>query len=800
MGMRVLAALCVCVLTLALFSTSVCAQSQENGFIVVTVKDAATEKPIDNAQVFLLGGDTPLSSLTNAKGLLVFPNLQPGIYHVVVKAQGYRDSDTVEADVGEAQRVNVSVTLALAMRTIASVVARSSSSVTTEDINANSPESKVSQSLLDALSKLAGVNVEDDLYGSDSAFNISLHGADASQTAYSIDGVQVRGPAAQAAGGFQDLFGAASVNFSPSAMSPAGIVSFYTAQPTKLWSYHFNGTMGNYGNTLGTWTVTGGSGKAAFVVEHSAGGKDSPLDGAWFADTSGAAYLHQGGYSRLADLFKTALTLSPATSVKYSIMSGRNATSMICSSATSLLPCSYGPNDGTRGTNLMQMISLSSIAGHVEYNAFFNGGKFGSSTFEPNRAVNGVRNPFTASSSSTWWTAGAYTSISARRHTISSGVYDEADAGSYSSSYNGAGNTSDARGSRYSSIWLYDKVKSNDKLTLEYNLSQASGTGAGSNLQFYGHGTWQPAAADVYTIGVGMGSAEPAPTLSGVAGDALTAEYDCYNNSVFVNGPGDEATRQSSLQYDAGWQHKWKRGQITISAYRNRFNGQGMFGAVPFAAEPASIFPGGPAAYLASLQQVWSQPAVCGGSPFDPSRVYVRQYVSGLDQINQGATASGRIELSRTLMALANYTVTSATLATLDPRLQFPGSYFSAGTQLPHQPVHMAGFSLVGAVPRRRLEWVVNAQFTGANNWQNLPAYTVYNAGLLFNVQRGSLRFFAGNVFGTHTGLFTTYQGVNPMPVQGGGTFAFATTPLAPRTFTVQYDVRWQQRAPKKKS
>jgi hypothetical protein len=38
------------------------------------------------------------------------------------------------------------------------------------------------------------------------------------------------------------------------------------------------------------------------------------------------------------------------------------------------------------------------------------------------------------------------------------------------------------------------------------------------------------------------------------------------------------------------------------------------------------------------------------------------------------------------------------------------------------------------------------------------------------------------------------------MPLQGGGTFAYATTPLPPRSFTVQYQVRWHQhQAPPKK-
>ncbi|HKU68157.1 MAG TPA: TonB-dependent receptor [Candidatus Baltobacteraceae bacterium] len=799
MVVRVLLFACVWALTLAPFSATALAQSQRSGFIVVTVTDASTGKPIDNAQVFLLGGDEPQSSLTNAKGLLIFENVQPGIYRVQVKAGGYADSDAAEADVGEADRVNVAVALVPSMPTIADVVVRGGVNVTTQSITEQSPERKVSQSLVDALGKIAGVDVEDQLYGSDSAFNISLHGADASQTAYSIDGVQVRGAAAQAMGGLQDLFGGASVNFSPGAMSPAGMVSFYTAQPTKLWTYRFSGVAGNYGDTLGNWTIGGGAGKTAMVFEHSAGGQDFPLDGRFYTDASGYAYTHQGGLSRTADMFKISLALSPATSVKYSILGGSARRSNICSSATALLPCGFGPGVISHSGNVMQTLSLSSIAGHVEYNIFANAGRFHSTDDEPNRTLNGVVNPYASSGSYPWWSAGLYTSASARRHTLSGGAFLNGNGSRFTSTYNASGSTSNVREERFGSIWVGDKVKSNDKLAVDYTLSQASGTGAGSNLELYAQATWQPRTADVFTLGTGIGSAQPAYTFSSVVGDAMTAQYDCFNKSVFVNGPGDEAVPQSSLQYNGGWRHSWKRGQVTFNVYRNRFSGQGMFSAVPFAAEPGSIFPNGAAAYLASLRAVWSQPTVCGASPFDASRVYVSQYVSGLDQINQGFTVSGRVALGRSLAIFPNYAVSSASLSSLDPRLTYSGSYYTPGAQLPHHPLRTAGLTFDGIAARARLEWLLNAQFTASNNWQNLPAYTVYNAGVVVTLQRGSLRLFESNLFGTHTGLFTTYQGVDPLPVAGGGSFAFATTPLPPRSFTVEYDVRWAQRAPKKK-
>ena len=257
---------------LAACTLPVVAQTLEAGAIIVTVTDINTGKPIDNAQVFLLGGDTPESSLTNVKCILVFESVQPGSYRVRVDAEGYQQTNS-PVDVGEAQRVRVTVALAptAPLKTIASVVVKASVvNITVEDVNSESAQRKVSQTLSDALNKLAGVSVDNDLYGPGSSFNISLRGADASQTGYSLDGVRLSGAAAQAIGGAQDLFTGASVNFAPSAGNNAGTVNFNTLQPTKLWNYSAY-AVGNYSKTLGVWSATGGFGKLSFALAHSGG-------------------------------------------------------------------------------------------------------------------------------------------------------------------------------------------------------------------------------------------------------------------------------------------------------------------------------------------------------------------------------------------------------------------------------------------------------------------------------------------------------------------------------------------------
>ncbi|MDQ2871600.1 MAG: hypothetical protein M3R35_00555, partial [Candidatus Eremiobacteraeota bacterium] len=135
-------------------------------------------------------------------------------------------------------------------------------------------------------------------------------------------------------------------------------------------------------------------------------------------------------------------------------------------------------------------------------------------------------------------------------------------------------------------------------------------------------------------------------------------------------------------------------------------------------------------------------------------------------------------------------------LGSLDPRLEAPGSYYGIGLQLPHHPLRTAGLTLDGILPRGKLELLANAQFTSVNNGGNLPAYTTYNAGIVFFPEVGTITLTESNIFGTHDGLFTQYAGIDPMSVIGGGHFAFSSTPLPPRQWSITYRIPWHAPAP----
>ncbi len=770
----------------------------QTGTLIVTITDAATGKPVDNADVYLLGSESPTASLSDASGLAVFAGLAPAYYRVRVEADGYAPTRTADLDLSPGQKIAIIVKLARnasALKTIASVVAHRSD-VFVVDVTSESAQRMVSQNLADALDKLAGVSVSNELYGPNSSFSIALRGADPSQTGYQINGVQVTGNAAQTAGVLQDLFTGASISFAPSALGPAGTVNFFTLQPSRLWSYSFLGSLGNYGLTTGSWNVSGGIGKMMLALQHSASGGDSPLEGLFYEDQTGNAYQHTGGYVRNSNLFTISTPISSVSTIRYTITQGLSSSTYICASATALLPCSSGPDSTSATSTTSQSFNFGSLLGHWIYNLNANYSVNRNQQAEPNRAVNGMLVPLVSSGANSSLNLSSSLNKLVRRHTISASISGSADSAAYTSTYNATQSVQNAVAYRTFSAELSDAVKASDKLTMQYSLSHSSGTGTGSTIEASSSANWRPQSADSFNLGIGVGSSNPGPSIARAIGDPLTAQYDCFNGSVFVLGPNDRPTHQTSLNYNLGWNHVIKKDSFTLQAFRTDLGGQAIQGAVPIAGEPPDIFPNDSLAqYLADLQNTWAQPTVCGSTPFDPTHVYVTQLVSGETRITQGFTISGRISLGKIALLLPSYAITNSYYSTLDPRLLLPGSYYGLGVQVPRVPVARAGLIVQSAAQHSRVGWYLNAQYTSANNPANQPAYTIYNASLVFQATRGNLVFFAGNIFGAHTGLFTTYQGIDPLPTQGGGSFALATTPLQPRSFSIQYQIRGQQHA-----
>ncbi|MGH8164078.1 MAG: TonB-dependent receptor plug domain-containing protein, partial [Rhodanobacteraceae bacterium] len=459
-------------------------------------------------EVFLLGGDSPITSLTNEQGKLSFPEVTPGLYSIEVQLTDYKRSTVPQFDVAEGAKVDIAVAMESSLRVIASVSNRGSVTITSSAIDADSAERRVSQSLKSALDKIAGVSVDDTTYGPGSAFSVSLHNHDPSQTAYSIDGIHIGGGQTQLLGAAQSLFTGASVNFQPTAGYLGGTIDFRTLRPTKLWTYNSSETLGNYGASSYSFSVTGAPAKRiAIAFQHGFDARDDFRSGLTYADQSGLPpYLHLGANQSAGDLFRVSYTVDKRTSANFSGMLVNATSSTICEDFTTLVPCGYGTVPASGGRSGFASLNVNSLIGNVQTGVFGNAqfGRYGQN--ESARIVDGVTMPPYASSdlyNGVYY--GAYASVTAKRHTDSFNFYDSAFGGTSLETYNGTPITTVQQVARQSSAGLSDKVKSNDRLALTHYISLASGTDAGTAVVVSETADWQPAKADVFEGSISLG-------------------------------------------------------------------------------------------------------------------------------------------------------------------------------------------------------------------------------------------------------------------------------------------------------
>lgn len=785
------------------------AQSQDPGTLLVVVVDARTGKPIDSAQVFILGGASPQASLTNKEGKLEFPGMGVGTYSVLVKSPGHLNSLATKIDIVADQLTTVQVTMEAQgdlanvpvptstsaagsnLKIIATV--QSHASVDVSVVPLSQAQRGVSQSLAGALGGLAGVLNGDTAYDADSAFNISLHGHDASQTGYTIDGVPVINTGSLASA--QLLFSGGSVNFSPTAGYAGGMINFSTLQPSRLWTYTATGKVGNLGAADYSFSASGSSGKFMFAVQDAYAAQDDPRSGLTYEDQSGDTFLHQGATVSTAQLFKLNYQVNPKTTLHLTEILNNQSRGIICSDFVTLAACGWGSVPVSDGRYLNTNLTLESLIGNMQvyFGVFGSGSHYGTS--QPTRTEYGTPMPgysvFGTNSNLGFF---ASATAVARQSTLTYSAVEYGFNRASSQTYNGVPvSLPQPKQSSYR-VGISDRVKSSDKITLQHGISVAGATGAGTQLVVQEGGTWQPSHADTFQGQISIGSAQPSFRSIVPVSDPLSASYDCYNGSTYVIGPSDQNTKQSSTGYDLTWRHNFKQGYVSTDVYSSSENGQGFFrGAVPVAAAPASIFPGGLSAYLQQLMAVWSQPTVCGTIPFDPTRVYLSQTIVGMRQDQRGYTVSAYLPVGHNVVLLPNYSLTSTFFATLDPRLQAVGSYYAIGAQLPHQPLVQANLIADIVTNNGALEWYAQGQYFSENNPANLPAFTTINVGLKAKIRYGTLTFIDSNLFGSYADVFGTYRGIYPMPVVGGGTFAFSSDPGQPRQWSVTWTIPWHQ-------
>ncbi len=248
-------------------------------------------------------------------------------------------------------------------------------------------------------------------------------------------------------------------------------------------------------------------------------------------------------------------------------------------------------------------------------------------------------------------------------------------------------------------LQLADVIKSSDKLALNANITSANTSGIGSSFLGGGGATWTPTTNDTVQFGAAYGSAQPGSIAPHTLSDPDAARFVCASGTTVVYGPPDPPQHQFSASYNAGWTHTWGNSQLTVDAYRQSQLGQTISGLISAAGEPPGFLPGG---YIDRLEQAWAQPTVCGNATFSPMGIYVIQPISGTARMYQGIDASARVQLGQYVMLLPTYALNIAMLVAGDPRLTVPLSPMIVGSQLPGRPIHRAGLTVDGLIPRYR--------------------------------------------------------------------------------------------------
>lgn len=800
------------VLALVAFSgaLAVRAQSSEStGIISIAVVDAASHAKLENARVFLLGPSVA-SALTNRSGIVKYTDVPSGLYRVRISKPGYRTDTSAQFELLGNKEVDVAVSMA-ASTTVPGGTASSSStsglqvigtvqarvSIATHDVDENSAVRQISDSLVDALNTLAGVDVTQSTNDPDSPQEISLHGHDESQTAVTLDGIPLSAPgtAANLRGINTDLFTGASVSFGARAGALGGGVNFTTLQPTQTWQEQLKAADGSFDKYNWSFGETGSIGKLGIALLTTKRGGNNPLTFDDYLDDSGIAYVHGGESTNAGDLVKLRYGLTDTTTLTFTALENDQFISPLCTQFTGPLPCGVGP--GNSETSRYQFVygTVQSLVGEIGLQLT----GYTSSQYSLNNDINRtidmcvgavvpcpVADPFSSESTSVTRGVAGQATVSYARHTL---TFNASTFGSTSNQLPlvETGPTATfvvptTNGVSAASYQFVDSLKLNNALSLGPTASYATTSGVGGSVLGGISGTWRPNNDDAGTFSVQAGSSQPAPSVVRTYSDPDSARVTCDAGTAQVSGPGDQPTAQSAIDYEASWTHQWSHGQITGDAYRQIQAGQLINASVTAAAA------GLPADYVGDITAYYD--TLCPAPFFAQApNIYVSQPVNDTTRIYQGFDLVGKWGVGRDVTLLPSYSSNASFYVAADPRYLGAGSTLILGQQIFGRPLHKANLTVDAYHPPSRLEFLVNAQYVGTNNSQDIAPYVEFSAGIAHPLGIGMLTLFETNVFNTETALFGTTAGAVPEPLAGGSFLQTVARPLAPRTIQLSYAI-----------
>jgi hypothetical protein len=782
--------------------TSNARAQSESGEIDIVVVDVNTKQPLELARV-LLDGPVITSELTGKNGRVVFTDVPDGIYRARIVRSGYQSLTSASFEVLDGRVITVNFALAIAnggLKVIGEVTAKPSATISSNSIDQNSPQRRLSTDLADALNKLSGVNISTSSDNSDATQTISLEGHDPSQTQLTLDGIPLNAPgSAGNLGSFAtDLFQGASVHTGPTLGGLGGSVNFSTLQPTLSWETQLQTSVGSQGRYNYSVAETGSLGKLGVAVQTVNRLYPSLVDGEYYLDASGLAYSHDGDSTISGNLLNARYEFGDSNSLSGMFMNSTRNTNIVClrynGYPETTLPCGYGPNNTTDLNLQLYSLTDNAMVGATQLQgSLFSLDASGVSN-QLARYVNGIPSPsgFSEQTKSSGYALNA-TLPAQQRHTISFQAYGTSSQFSTTPLvteaepfYNGSDTT------QYSVVQATDAIHSNDRLILvgSAGLSDATGNTGISALASVG-ATWRPTSRDAYGATFALGGAAATQARLQILSDPASLRFDCVGRVAYGNAPGQQPQNSSSTSARISYTHQLRGGNVSLTLYRQEQNG--VLLPVYVNGLVLNQMGGLPAGYLQQAAALYNSPAGCNtppNTPFGAQQLYFMTPLSGVQRLYQGAELTGYFTLGN-LVVQGYYNVTGAQAESDSYIFANPYSITISGQQLPNVPLIKSGLVFDYKSPHSMFEWLADAQHVGANNPNNLPPYTTFDAGVTAQLKRGTLTLAATNITNTYSGVFASPANAVPFTTAGGFTIANIARPLVPRTVSATYSVKF---------
>ena len=799
---RSLAAACAFLIAFVTWAGAPALAQSDTGEIVIVVADAQTKQPIDLARV-LLDGPVITSEITTKSGKVDFTEVPDGIYRARIVKRGYQSLTSSSFEVLDGRLVTVSFALALDtgnLKVIGTVTAKSSATISSSSIDANSPQRRLSNDLADALNKLSGVSVSTSSDDSDATQTISLEGHDASQTQLTLDGIPLNAPgSAGNLGGFAtDLFGGASVHQGASLGGLAGSVNFSTLQPTLSWVTSLQLSTGTYGRYNYSVGETGSFGKLGVAVQTVSRLNPSLVDGDLYLDASGLDYVHDGDSTISGNLITARYEFGDTNSLTGLFMNSTRNTNVVClrynGDPATTLPCGYGPNNTDDSNVQMYSLTDNALLGATQLQGSIFSLDSSSLNDQLARYVNGLPAPsgFSSDTKSTGYSLNA-TLPAQQRHTISFQAYG-ADSQFATTPiveqsvpyYNGYTTT------QYNVLQTTDTIHSSDRLTLagSAGISTATGNSGLSELASVA-ATWKPTTRDTYSASFALGGAAATQGRSQILSDPASLRFDCNGNVAYGSAPGQNPQNSSSNSLRVSYTHQLHGGNVSLTLYRQVQNG--VLLPVYVNGDVLTQLGQLPLGYVAQVAQIYNSPAGCNTPsyrPFTAQNLYFTTPIAGVQRLYQGAELTGFLTVGD-LVIEPYYNLTGAQANSSSYIFDNPFSITIPGQQLPNVPLQKAGLVLDYKAPHSIIEWLADAQHVGSNNPNNLPAYTTYDAGVTASLHVGTLTLAATNITNTSSGVFASPANAVAFTTAGGYVLPNIARPLQPRTLSATWSVKF---------